>query len=199
MQTRALNVGGAWEFTPRSFGDDRGLFLEWYKADVFAATVGHQFTIAQANQSVSARGVLRGIHFAAIPPSQAKYVYCVKGAVLDVIIDIRTGSPTFGEWDAVQLDDLERRAVYLSEGLGHAFMSLADGSVVTYLCSTGYAPEREFGTNPLDPDLGLPWPADITPILSDKDAAAPSLREAQAQGILPTFADAETFYASLRA
>jgi dTDP-4-dehydrorhamnose 3,5-epimerase len=199
MQTRALNVGGAWEFTPRSFGDDRGLFLEWYKADVFAATVGHQFTIAQANQSVSARGVLRGIHFAAIPPSQAKYVYCVKGAVLDVIIDIRTGSPTFGEWDAVQLDELDRRAVYLSEGLGHAFMSLADGSVVTYLCSTGYAPEREFGTNPLDPDLGLPWPTDISPILSDKDAAAPSLREAQEQGILPTFADAEAFYASLRA
>jgi dTDP-4-dehydrorhamnose 3,5-epimerase len=199
MQTRALKVGGAWEFTPRSFGDDRGLFLEWYKADVFAATVGHQFTIAQANQSVSARGVVRGIHFAAIPPSQAKYVYCVKGAVLDVIIDIRTGSPTFGQWDAVQLDELDRRAIYLPEGLGHAFMSLADGSVVTYLCSSGYAPDREFGTNPLDPDLGLPWPADITPILSDKDAAAPSLREAQAQGILPSFADAEAFYASLRA
>ncbi|MDP9093917.1 MAG: dTDP-4-dehydrorhamnose 3,5-epimerase [Actinomycetota bacterium] len=199
MQTRALKVGGAWEFTPRSFADDRGVFLEWFKAEVFAATVGQQLTIAQANQSVSARGVLRGIHFAAIPPSQAKYVYCVKGAVLDVIVDIRTGSPTFGEWDAVQLDDVDRRAVYLSEGLGHAFMSLADGSVVTYLCSTGYAPEREFGTNPLDPDLDLPWPPNVTPILSDKDAAAPTLREARAQGILPTFAGAEAFYATLRA
>ncbi len=199
MQTRALKVGGAWEFTPRSFADDRGVFLEWFKAEVFAATVGQQLTIAQANQSVSARGVLRGIHFAAIPPSQAKYVYCVKGAVLDVIVDIRTGSPTFGEWDAVQLDDVDRRAVYLSEGLGHAFMSLADGSVVTYLCSTGYAPEREFGTNPLDPDLDLPWPPNVTPILSDKDAAAPTLREARAQGILTTFAGAEAFSATLRA
>jgi dTDP-4-dehydrorhamnose 3,5-epimerase len=198
MQSRALKIEGAWEFTPRSFGDDRGVFLEWFKADVFTATVGQQLAIAQANQSVSARGVVRGVHFAAVPPSQAKYVYCVRGAVLDVIIDIRTGSPTFGEWDAVRLDDVDRRAVYLSEGLGHAFMSLFDGSAVTYLCSTGYAPEREFGTHPMDPDLDLPWPSDITPILSDKDGAAPTLREAQAQGILPSYAEAQAFYATLR-
>ena len=198
MQTRALKIDGAWEFTPKAFGDDRGLFLEWFKAEVFAETVGQELTIAQANQSVSARGVLRGIHFAAVPPSQAKYVYCPKGAVLDVIIDIRVGSPTFGEWDAVQLDDVDRRAVYLSEGLGHAFMSLADGSAVTYLCSTGYNPTREFGTHPLDPTLQLPWPADITPILSDKDAAAPTLAQAEDQGILPTYEQCQEFYATMR-
>lgn len=198
MQTRALRIDGAWEFTPRTFGDDRGLFLEWFKAEVFADAVGHELTVAQANQSVSARGVLRGIHFASVPPSQAKYVYCPKGAVLDVIIDIRVGSPTFGEWDAVQLDDVDRRAVYLSEGLGHAFMSLADGSAVTYLCSTGYNPTREFGTHPLDPALGLPWPADVSPVLSDKDAAAPTLAEAEQQGILPAWADCQAFYAQLR-
>jgi dTDP-4-dehydrorhamnose 3,5-epimerase len=174
------------------------VFLEWFKAEVFAETVGQRLTIAQANQSVSARGVLRGIHFATVPPSQAKYVYCPKGAVLDVIVDIRVGSPTFGEWDAVQLDEVDRRAVYVSEGLGHAFMSLADGSAVTYLCSTGYDPRREFGTQPLDADLGLPWPADIQPILSDKDAAAPTLREAHAQGILPAYAACQEFYATLR-
>lgn len=199
MDTRPLSIHGAWEFTPRAFGDERGVFLEWFKADVFAATVGHRLTIAQANQSVSARGVLRGLHYAAVPPSQAKYVYCPKGAVLDVVVDIRVGSPTFGEWDAVQLDDVDRRAVYLSEGLGHAFMSLADGSAVTYLCSTGYRPAGEFGTHPLDADLALPWPADISPILSDKDAAAPTMREAQSQGLLPTLADCEQFYATLRA
>lgn len=198
MQTRALKIDGAWEFTPKAFGDDRGVFLEWFKAEVFSDAVGHELAIAQANQSVSARGVLRGIHFAAVPPSQAKYVYCPKGAVLDVVIDIRVGSPTFGEWDAVQLDDVDRRAVYLSEGLGHAFMSLADGSAVTYLCSTGYNPSREFGTHPLDPALGLPWPTDIAPILSDKDAAAPTLAEAEQQGILPTFAECQEFYAALR-
>ncbi|PZS17167.1 MAG: dTDP-4-dehydrorhamnose 3,5-epimerase [Pseudonocardiales bacterium] len=198
MHTRPLTIDGAWEFTPRCFSDDRGVFLEWFKAEVFADTVGHPLVIAQANQSVSARGVLRGLHYAAVPPSQAKYVYCPKGAVLDVVVDIRVGSSTFGEWDAVQLDDVDRRAVYLSEGLGHAFMSLADGSAVTYLCSTGYNPGGEFGTHPLDAELGLPWAGDIEPILSEKDAAAPTLRQAESLGSLPTFADCERFYATLR-
>jgi dTDP-4-dehydrorhamnose 3,5-epimerase len=129
-------------------------------------------------------------------------VYCPKGAVLDVVIDIRIGSPTFGTWDAVRLDDVDRRAIYLSEGLGHAFMSLMDGSTVTYLCSTGYNPQREFGTHPLDPALDLPWETEadgVTPILSDKDAAAPTLAEAEQQGILPTYAECQAFYASLRA
>lgn len=192
-------MDGAWEFTPKAFGDDRGVFLEWFKADVFLDTVGHPLTIAQANQSVSARGVVRGVHFAAVPPSQAKYVYCPKGAVLDVVIDIRVGSPTFGQCDAVRLDDVDRRAVYIAEGLGHAFMALEDGSAVTYLCSTGYNPAREFGTNPLDADLDLPWPADIEPILSPKDAAAPTLAQARADGILPLYADCQAFYAQLRA
>ena len=198
VQARPLTIDGAWEFTPKAFGDDRGVFLEWFKADVFAEAVGHTLTIAQANQSVSARGVLRGIHFAAVPPSQAKYVYCPRGAVLDVVIDIRVGSPTFGEWDAVRLDDVDRRAVYIAEGLGHAFMALQDDSAVTYLCSTGYNPTREFGTNPLDPDLGLPWPSDIEPRLSAKDAEAPSLAQAATDGILPTWDECQAFYAQLR-
>lgn len=198
MQSRPLAVDGAWEFTPKAFGDDRGVFLEWFKADVFFDTVGHALTIAQANQSVSARGVVRGVHFASVPPSQAKYVYCPKGAVLDVVIDIRVGSPTFGQWDAVRLDDVDRRAIYIAEGLGHAFMALEDGSAVTYLCSTGYNPAREFGTHPLDADLGLPWPADIEAILSPKDADAPTLKQAQADGILPSYADCQAFYAQLR-
>jgi dTDP-4-dehydrorhamnose 3,5-epimerase len=198
MDVRQLAVTGAWEFTPRVFGDDRGAFLEWFKAPEFAEAVGHPFTIAQANHSVSRRGVLRGIHFAAVPPSQAKYVYCPQGAVLDVIVDIRAGSPTYGEWDAVQLDSVDRRAVYLAEGLGHAFMALEDDSIVTYLCSTGYNPGREFGTNPLDEALGLPWPRDIEPILSDKDRAAPSLAAALDQGLLPAYGECVSYYESLR-
>lgn len=198
MQTRALRIDGAWEFAPTPFADGRGVFLEWFKAEVFATTVGQQLTLAQANQSVSARGVVRGIHFAAVPPGQGKYVYCPKGAVLDVVVDLRVGSPTFGQWDAIQLDDVDRRAVYISEGLGHAFMSLAEGSAVTYLCSTGYDPAREFGTHPFDADLGLPWPDDIAPILSDKDAAAPTLAEAERRGILPAYADCQALYDRLR-
>lgn len=187
MQTRALAVTGGWEFTPALHGDPRGLFLEWFRADDLAEAVGHPLGLAQANLSVSARGVLRGVHFAAVPPGQAKYVTCVAGAVLDVVVDVRTGSPTFGKWDAVRLDTESRRAVYLAEGLGHAFLSLQDGSTVTYLCSTGYAPGREFAVNPLDPDLGLPWPAELEPVLSAKDAAAPGLQQARAEGLLPDY------------
>ncbi|HEX7106169.1 MAG TPA: dTDP-4-dehydrorhamnose 3,5-epimerase [Acidothermaceae bacterium] len=198
MEVRELAVPGAWEFTPRQFPDARGVFLEWYRADVVATAIGHPLSIAQSNQSVSRRGTLRGIHFADVPPSQAKYVYCPSGAVLDVVIDIRAGSPTFGAVDTVRLDDVDRRAVYLSEGLGHAFMALSDDAVVTYLCSTSYAPEREHGVYPLDPELAIQWPDDVEPVLSDKDAAAPTLKQAAADGILPTYAECLAFRASLR-
>jgi dTDP-4-dehydrorhamnose 3,5-epimerase len=198
MKARELSISDAWEFTPRVFGDDRGAFLEWFKAEVFADAVGQPFSLAQANHSISRRGVVRGIHYASVPPSQAKYVYCPQGAVLDVIIDIRVGSPTFGQVDSVLLDDVNRRAVYLSEGLGHAFMALQDDSLVTYLCSTGYNPGGEFGTHPLDPALDLPWPADIEPVLSDKDAQAPTLAEAARLGLLPSWDDCQAFYGSLR-
>jgi dTDP-4-dehydrorhamnose 3,5-epimerase len=197
MPIRELSIPHAWEFTPRAFADDRGLFLEWFKADEVSAAIGHPFTLAQANHSVSRRGVLRGLHYAAVPPSQAKFVYCPVGAVLDVIVDIRVGSPTFGQWDAVRLDSVDRRAVYIAEGLGHAFMALEDNSSVTYLCSTGYNPTGEFGTNPLDAALGLPWPVELEPIVSDKDRDAPTLNEAAAAGLLPTYAECLAFYESL--
>nr|WP_297424237.1 dTDP-4-dehydrorhamnose 3,5-epimerase [uncultured Actinotalea sp.] len=204
MQYRELAVPGAWEITPRQFGDPRGVFLEWFKDEAFAEAVGHRLDLQQANCSVSAAGVLRGIHFADVPPGQAKYVTCVKGAVLDVAIDVRVGSPTFGTWDAVLLDDVDRRAVYLSEGLGHAFLSLEDDSTVLYLCSTGYSPGREHGIHPLDPALGIDWPTTgrdrrpLTPRLSEKDEAAPTLDEARAQGLLPTWEAVQEYVAGLR-
>ncbi len=198
MDVRELSVSGAWEFTPRQFGDDRGVFLEWFKEDVLHDVLQHPFTLAQANHSVSRRGTVRGLHFAAVPPSQAKYVYCPYGSVLDVVVDIRVGSPTFGSWDSVVLDTTSRRAVYLSEGLGHAFCALEDNSVVTYLCSTPYNPQREFGVHPNDPALGLPWPTDIELLLSPKDEAAPTLAQAEADGILPTWDDCLAWQDELR-
>lgn len=203
MKYRELAVPGAFEITPQQFGDPRGLFLEAFKAGPFADAVGHAFDLQQANCSVSAAGVLRGIHFADVPPSQAKYVMCAKGAVLDVVVDIRVGSPTFGTWDAVLLDDVDRRAIYLSEGLGHAFMSLEDGSTVLYLCSSGYAPGREHGIHPLDPELAIEWPttardgSPLTPLLSEKDEAAPTLTEAKDQGLLPTQEQVDAYLAAL--
>ncbi|WP_298460460.1 dTDP-4-dehydrorhamnose 3,5-epimerase family protein [uncultured Cellulomonas sp.] len=204
MEFRELSVPGAWEFTPRQFGDPRGVFLEWFKSGPFAEAAGHALDLQQANASVSAAGVMRGIHFADVPPGQAKYVTCAKGAVLDVAIDVRVGSPTFGRWDTVLLDDVDRRAVYLSEGLGHAFLSLEDDSTVLYLCSTGYSPGREHGIHPLDPEVGIEWPTvdragrPLTPQLSDKDQAAPGLSEAREQGLLPTYAAVQEYVASLR-
>jgi dTDP-4-dehydrorhamnose 3,5-epimerase len=198
MQARQLSVTQAWEFTPRTFGDDRGAFLEWFKADELSRATGHPFQLAQANHSISQRGVLRGVHYAKVPPGQAKYVYCPRGRVLDVIIDIRVGSPTFGQWDAVVLDEVDRRAVYIGEGLGHAFMALDDDSAVTYLCSTGYNPATEFTIDPLDPSLGLPWPSDLVPLLSDRDRDAVDLAHAQAAGMLPDYGECVAFYDSLR-
>jgi dTDP-4-dehydrorhamnose 3,5-epimerase len=199
MDIRQLAIAGAFEISPKIHADDRGSFLEWFRADRFEEQTGHPFTLAQANCSVSAAGSIRGIHFAELPPSQAKYVTCLAGAILDVVIDIRIDSPTYGCWESASLDDVNRRAVYVSEGLAHAFMALADNTVVSYLCSAPYAPGREHGIHPFDETLGIEWPTagrdgqPLKPLLSPKDEAAPSLEEVRAAGLLPSFEDAQAF------
>lgn len=198
MEIRPLSIEGAWEIVPVQHGDPRGLFLEAFRADRLAAVVGHEPKVTQVNVSVSARGVVRGIHFADLPPGQAKYVTCSRGAVIDVIVDIRTGSPTFGRWQGVRLDDTERRAVYISEGLGHGFCALTDDATLTYLCSAPYRPAHEHTVHPLDPDLAIEWPAE-EPQLSARDAAAPSLAEARAKGLLPDLTCCREYASALRA
>jgi 5-epimerase len=188
VQSKALSIAGAWVFEPSRFDDDRGLFVAPFQEAVFTEAVGAPMRVAQSNHSVSRRGVIRGVHFADVPPGQAKYVYCPSGALLDVVVDLRVGSPTFGAHEAVVLDSTSYRAVYLSEGLGHAFCALADNTVASYLCSTPYAPAIERTVAAMDPALALPWPAEITPILSERDAAAPSLAEAVEAGLLPRYA-----------
>jgi dTDP-4-dehydrorhamnose 3,5-epimerase len=197
MKVRELCVPDAYEVTPVQHGDDRGVFVEWFKEEPFAQAVGHRLDLRQANISVSAKGSVRGIHFADVPPSQAKYVTCPSGALLDVVVDIRVGSPTFGQWDSVLLDEKDRRAVYVSEGLGHVFMALTEGAVISYLCSEGYAPAREHGVHPLDPAIGIDWPADVAPLLSPKDEAAPTLAQAKDAGLLPSYDECQAFYRSL--
>ncbi len=198
MQFRRLSVPDAFEFTPRVFPDERGLFAAPFQEEVVREAVGHSLRLAQANHSVSRRGAVRGIHFADTPPGQAKYIYCPQGALLDVVVDLRVGSPTFGRWDAARLDSTEFRALYLAEGLGHGFIALEDNTVMAYLCSESYNPSGEHGITPLDPQLDLPWPADIAPILSEKDAAAPTLAEALDSGLLPTYDDCVKYYEKLR-
>lgn len=197
MKIRPLSIEGAWEITPVQHGDPRGMFMEWYRADHLAEAVGHPLELAQANMSVSAAGVVRGIHFADVPVGQAKYVTCVRGAVLDAIVDIRVGSPTFGRWELVRLDDVDRRAVYLAEGLGHGFCALTDDATLSYLCSATYNPTAEHAVHPLDPDLGIEWPFDA-PSLSARDAAAPGFAQAREQGLLPDYKICRDYTETLR-
>jgi dTDP-4-dehydrorhamnose 3,5-epimerase len=199
MAFRELAVPGAWEITPQVHGDSRGGFFEWFSEQTFIEMTGHRFDMRQANCSVSSAGVLRGLHFAQLPPSQAKYVTCVKGSVFDVVVDIRVGSPTFGQWDSVLLDEVHRRSIYLSEGLAHGFLALQDNSTVMYMCSTPYAPGREHTIAATDPAIGIDWPlpkADL--LLSERDAAAQSLEQARGAGLLPTWAEAQSFLTGLR-
>jgi dTDP-4-dehydrorhamnose 3,5-epimerase len=196
VKIRPLSLAGAFEVTPVLHGDPRGLFTEWFRNDHLEGVIGRPFKVAQANLSVSQRGVVRGIHYADVPPGQAKYVTCVRGAVLDVVVDIRVGSPTFGQWEGVTLDETERRAVYLSEGLGHGFCALTDDATLSYLCSTTFNPAAEHVVHPLDPDLAITWPADA-PQLSARDTDGPTLAEAKAAGTLPDFASCERYVQSL--
>lgn len=197
MDVRPLSITGAWVFSPRQFSDDRGLFLEWYKAEALEQAVGHRLTLAQANHSISRRGVLRGVHYADLPPGQAKYVSTPRGAVLDIVVDIRVGSPTFGQHECVRLDEVNRRCLYLAEGLGHAFLALADDTAVSYLCSTPHTPSREHALHPLDPALGIHWPAGLAPLLSPRDDESPSLAHAAEQGLLPSYEECLAYYSGL--
>ncbi|MEU4244479.1 dTDP-4-dehydrorhamnose 3,5-epimerase [Actinoplanes sp. NPDC026619] len=187
MLTRPLSIFGAWEITPVQHRDARGVFLEWYRADRLSSAIDDTFVLAQANISVSAAGVVRGIHYTDVPPGQAKYVTCVQGRVLDVVVDLRVGSPTFGRCEVVPLDDVERRAVYISEGLGHGFCALTENATITYLCSSAYDPAHEREVHPLDPRLEIPWPL-ASPQLSARDARAISLTDALSAGLLPVAA-----------
>ncbi|MGH3552603.1 MAG: dTDP-4-dehydrorhamnose 3,5-epimerase [Mycobacterium sp.] len=198
MDVRELDIAGAWEIVPQLHSDSRGLFFEWLTDRGFTAFAGHHLDVRQANCSVSAAGVLRGLHFAQLPPSQAKYVTCLSGSVFDVVVDIRVGSPTFGRWDSLLLDDRDRRSVYISEGLAHGFLALQDNSTVMYLCSAEFNPQREHTIAATDPALTIDWPSGRDLVLSDRDAAAPTLEEARAAGLLPTWEETQVFVDGLR-
>jgi dTDP-4-dehydrorhamnose 3,5-epimerase len=200
MTVRELAIPGAWQISHDTHPDDRGQFYEWFTQREFAMFTGHRFDLQQANCSVSAAGVLRGLHFAQLPPSQAKFVTCVRGSVFDVVVDIRVGSPTYGRWVSSRLDDRERRSVYISEGLAHGFLALEDDSLVVYLCSAPYTPEREHTVQAMDPQLAIDWPTvgGGAPRMSDRDMAAPTLEQVRAAGLLPSWDETHTFVETLR-
>lgn len=182
---KPLGIEGAWTEERKVFSDDRGSFRAWYQANTFAPVAGTDFDLRQANCVVSSKGVLRGIHYTADPPGQAKYFHCVRGSALGAVVDVRIGSPTFGEWRTVELNDDNCAVLYVAEGLGSGFMALDDDTVLIYLSSADYDPSVDHGLHPLDSAVGIQWPAGITAELSDRDAGAPSLAEAERLGLLP--------------
>lgn len=190
LRARALAVHGAVEFTPTVFDDDRGLFVSPYQEPEFVATVGHRlFPVAQTSLSVSRAGVARGVHFTRTPPGTAKYVYCPRGSALDIVVDLRVGSPTFGRWDSVVLDAVDFRAVYLPVGVGHAFVAQTDDTMMCYLLALSYRPEHELAVSLFDPGLGLPLPRDVELTVSDRDRDALTMAQARADGLLPAWED----------
>jgi epimerase EvaD len=189
IETAVPLVAGALAFPTPGFPDERGVFRTPFQSSVFAPAIGRPlFPVAQVNFSVSRRGAVRGLHYTATPPGTAKYVYCAHGRALDIVVDLRVGSPTFGRYDAVVLDRNRCPAIYFPVGVGHLFVALEDDTVMNYLLSLEYRPENELALAPFDPQLALPIPADVEPILSPRDRAAPSLAEALDAGLLPDYA-----------
>lgn len=190
MSFTPLKIQGSWVFEPRKFDDDRGSFHEVFKLSQISEVLGRVFEVKQVNHSISKAGVIRGIHWADVPPGQAKYVSCFRGSIWDVVVDIRVGSPTFGQWDAAELSAENGKCVLIEEGLGHVFLALEDDSVVSYLCSEPFNPSAEHGINPLDQDIAIPFSSKSISAsfeISPKDSAALGLHQALEKGLLPLF------------
>jgi dTDP-4-dehydrorhamnose 3,5-epimerase len=186
MKLTPLGIEGAWLAESPIWKDDRGLFREWFKSVDIKDAIGRNFEIEQANISLSSAGTLRGIHYSIAPGGQAKWITCVLGSIKDVIVDVRPDSKSFGQWIEVELSGDSGKAVFISEGLGHAFLALEDISAVAYLVSTPFSPTDEFEINPLDPEIGIEWgasPEDLK--ISSKDLNAPTLELLRSIGKLP--------------
>jgi dTDP-4-dehydrorhamnose 3,5-epimerase len=173
MQKLPTKLTGPVLLAPIVHGDDRGFFLESYRGDAFSG-FGIADDFVQDNHSRSRRGIVRGMHY---QPGQAKLVRCVRGAILDVLIDIRVGSPQFGQWESFRLDDVEHHQLYCPDGFAHGFCVLSDVADVTYKTSAYYAPELEGGFAYDDPDVAIEWPTETELFVSDRDRTAPSLAE----------------------
>jgi len=196
MKAKPLSISGSWLIEFKKFEDNRGYFYESFKEEEFKILIGRNLKIQQTNTSCSSKGSVRGIHYALVPPSQAKLVQCQRGSIKDYVIDIRIDSPTFGNHEIIDLNEKSAKAVFIEEGLSHAFVALENDTVVTYYVSEKYNPDREKGINPFDETLNINWPK-IDLILSDKDKNAISLLEAKSQNLLPTYKECKEFIKSL--
>ncbi len=174
MRALETRLQGPLLLEPAVHGDERGFFVESYRENAFAE-LGVRDSFVQDNHSRSGRGVVRGIHFS-IGDGQAKLVRCARGSIMDVVVDIRRGSPTFGEWEAHELDDRALRQLYVPIGFGHGFCVTSEVADVIYKCSSYYDAQVERGIAYDDPDVGIEWPG-IELVVSARDADAPRLAD----------------------
>ncbi len=180
MEYIEQSVKGVFVIEPKVFGDSRGYFYESFKQAEFDEHIGHHVEFVQENQSKSSKGVLRGLHYQKGDASQAKLVRVVKGAVLDVAVDIRKASPTFGKYVAVELSEENNRQLYIPRGFAHGFLVLTDEAVFTYKVDNVYAPHADAGIMYNDPQVGVEWPKlDCEFLLSEKDTKHPLLKDAE--------------------
>lgn len=177
------DLPGVLVLTPRVFTDDRGFFYESYSDDALAEATGRPVRFVQDNHSRSDKGVLRGLHFQVAPHPQAKLVRCTRGAIWDVVVDVRRDSSTLGKWFAVDLSEENLRQIWVPVGFAHGFVAMTDGADVQYKTTDRYAPECERSILWNDPEIGVPWPIEIDPIISPKDAAAPTLSTAELMSV----------------
>ena len=189
MKFTSLGIKGLWLAESQVWKDERGSFQEWFKSEeVFEAT-GIKFSVEQANISSSKKNVIRGIHYSLAPGGQAKWVTCASGRIVDVVVDIRPNSPTFKKIEYVNLQAGDGKSIFIGPGLGHAFISLEDDTNVSYLISSPYSPEFEYGIHPMDPELKIDWSLgsglDKSAVISAKDSDAPTLETRSLEGRLP--------------
>ena len=175
MNIVETNLPGVLIIEPRVFGDERGFFMETWREDAWTAH-GVPSAFVQDNHSRSRQGTVRGIHFQT-HPGQGKLVRCARGAVLDVVVDLRRGSPTFGEWESVELDDVHGRQLWIPIGFGHGFCVLSETADFVYKCTNYYDPATEAGIRFDDPDVGIEWPSEVELLYSERDATAPTLAD----------------------
>ena len=178
MQVIKTALEGVLIIEPRIFKDARGYFFESYNKKAFDEAIGRKVDFVQDNESMSSRGVMRGLHFQRPPYTQAKLVRCVRGRVLDVAVDIRKGSPTYGQHVAVELSEENHRQFFVPRGFAHGFAVLSDVAVFQYKCDNYYAPEADGGLSIADESLGIDWQLDPSEaLLSDKDMKHPLLKD----------------------
>ena len=186
MNVDELSIAGAWVLESPVWADERGFFREWFRLPDFL-NAGADFSAHQANLSHSVKNTVRGLHYSLAPEGQAKLVTCAVGEIEDVLVDVRVGSPTFAAVEIVHLESGAGRSVFLPAGLAHGFCVTSDTGVLVYLLSSVFNAPAELEINPFDAELGVAWPLVGEPIVTAKDAAAPSFAQRRDAGELPAF------------